>query len=72
MKRASRIVPLGLVSFSLVVGFHGASAFAATTISVATYGARCDGVTDDTFAIQSALNAAAAAAGGTVTLPGST
>jgi hypothetical protein len=72
MKRVSRVFPLGLVSFSLLVGFHGASAFAATTISVASYGAQCDGVTDDTAAIQSTLNAAAAAGGGTVTLPGST
>src|SRR5215471_10569938 len=72
MKPVSRIVPLGLVSFSLLVGFHGASAFATTTISVATYGAQCDGSTDDTAAIQSALNAAAAAGGGTVILPGST
>ena len=72
MKRVSPIVPLGLVSFSLFVGFHGASAFAATTISVASYGAQCDGVTDDTAAIQNALNAAAAAGGGTVTLPGTT
>src|SRR6516164_10115324 len=72
MKPVSRIVPLGLVSFSLLVGFHGASAFATTTISVATYGGQCDGSTDDTAAIQSALNAAAAAGGGTVTLPGST
>src|SRR5215469_7269248 len=72
MKPVSRIVPLGLVSFSLLVGFHGASAFATTAISVATYGAQCDGFTDDRAAIQSALNAAAAAGGGTVTLPGST
>src|SRR5215467_16390764 len=72
MKPVSRIVPLGLVSFSLLVGFHGASAFATTTISAATYGAQCDGSTDDTAAIQSALNAAAAAGGGTVTLPSST
>src|SRR5215467_9515671 len=72
MKPVSRIVPLGLVSFSLLVGFHGASAFATTTISAATYGAQCDGSTDDTAAIQSALNAVAAAGGGTVILPGST
>ena len=72
MKLISRTVLVGLVSLNIAVAFRGASASAATTISVATYGAQCDGVTDDTAAIQSALNAAAAAGGGTVTLPGST
>jgi hypothetical protein len=72
MKGISTIVPIGLVSLCLAVAFHGASAFAATTISVVAYGAQCDGVTDDTAAIQAALNAAAAAGGGTVSLPGST
>ena len=72
MKPISRIVLAGLVSVNIAVAFRGATASAATTISVATYGAQCDGVTDDTAAIQSALNAAAAAGGGTVTLPGST
>jgi hypothetical protein len=72
MKLISCIVLVGLVSFSIAVAFHGASAFATTTISVASYGAKCDGMTDDTAAIQAALNAAATAGGGTVTLPGST
>ena len=72
MKLTSRIVLVGLVSLDIAVAFHGASASAATTISVAAYGAQCDGVTDDRAAIQSALDAAAAARGGTVTLPGST
>src|SRR5215467_765264 len=71
MKLISRIVLMGLVSLSIAVAFQGVAS-AATTISVATYGAKCDGVTNDTAAIQSALNAAAAAGGGTVTLPGST
>ena len=72
MKPISRIVLVGLVSLNIGVAFRGASASAATTISVATYGAQCDGSADDTAAIQSALNAAAAAGGGTVILPGST
>jgi hypothetical protein len=72
MKLIFRIVLVGLVSLNIAVTFQGASASAATTISVATYDAKCDGVTDDRAAIQSALNAAAAAGGGTVTLPGST
>src|SRR6516162_5417223 len=66
MRLIFRIVLVGLVSLNMALAFQGAS------ISVATYGAQCDGFTDDTTAIQSALNAAAAAGGGTVTLPGST
>src|SRR5215469_3936499 len=72
MKLIRRVVLVGLVSLNITFAFQGASALAATTISVATYGAKCDGTTDDTAAIQAALNAAAAAGGGTVTLPGAT
>lgn len=39
--------------------------------NVKAYGAVCDGVTDDTTAIQSALNAAATAGNGTVFIPAS-
>ena len=70
MKLIRRVVLVGLVSLNITFAFQGASALAATTISVATYGAKCDGTTDDTAAIQAALNATAAAGGGTVTLPG--
>src|SRR6516162_564801 len=66
MRLIFRIVLVGLVSLNVAFAFQGAS------ISVATYGAQCDGVTDDTAAIQAALNAAAASGGGTATLPGST
>src|SRR5215472_1056134 len=72
MNLISRTVLAGSVSLNIANAFRGASASAATTIGVATYGAQCDGFTDDTAAIQSALNAAAPAGGGTVTLPGST
>src|SRR6516165_8478348 len=66
MKLISRTVLVGLVSLNIAVAFQGAS------LSVATYGAQCDRVTDDRAAIQAALDAAAAAGGGTVILPGST
>ena len=56
----------------VVLGLYEAPAFAYTIVSVTSYGAQCNGVTDDTPAIQAALNAAAAAGGGTVTLPNST
>jgi hypothetical protein len=65
MNVISRTVLVGLASLNIAVAFQGAS------ISVASYGAQCDGVADDTAAIQAALNAEAAAGGGTVTLPNS-
>ena len=72
MKRVPRVILVRLVSFSIVVCFHAASVFVAIIIGVASYGEKCNGVTDDRSAIQNALNAAYAAGGGTVTLPGST
>jgi len=72
LKRVLRVILVRLVSFSIVVCFHAASVFAAITIGVASYGEKCNGVTDDRSAIQNALKAAYAAGGGTVTLPDST
>ena len=39
----SRLRILGVVSFTVAIAVSGASALAATTISVTSYGAKCDG-----------------------------
>ena len=51
----------------LVIGFEGVY-----NVKAAAYGAKGDGTTDDTAAIQSALNAAASAGGGIVFFPSGT
>lgn len=53
-----------LIVFGICDGLVKAAAY-----NVIDYGAKCDGTTDDTASIQSAINAASAAGGGTVSLP---
>ncbi len=59
-----------LGALSLLAALATASpASAALSVDVTQLGARCDGVTDDTAAFQTARNKVNAAGGGTITLP---
>ncbi len=66
-----RLSPLSLL-LGLTLAAAPSAALAATTCNVRTFGAKADGVTKDTHAIQAAIDACAAKGGGTVLLSAGT
>jgi polygalacturonase len=63
------VCAIGAVALAMFVSLLAtASPANAASVNVSTYGAKGDGVSDDTGAIQAAINAAASS-GGTVTFP---
>ena len=50
----------------------GSLSVVGTTYDVRSYGAKCDGITDDTTAINNTISAASAAGGGTIEFPAGT
>jgi hypothetical protein len=64
-----RRVATALVLFATLIAVAGSCAFGFDTFPVQRFGAACDGVTDDTAAVQRAIRAAEAAGGGIVEVP---